>query len=83
MVPKGSIAIDGISLTVAQMDAKGFKVAIIPTTWKDTTFASATVGSKVNIETDILIKTIKKQLRTILPNGASELTTDKLKDFGF
>jgi riboflavin synthase len=83
MVPKGSVAIDGISLTVAQMDAKGFKVAIIPTTWKDTTLASATVGSKVNIETDIVIKTIKKQLANILPDGATGLSVSKLKELGF
>jgi riboflavin synthase len=55
MVAKGSVAIDGISLTVAEMDDKGFKVAIIPTTWNETTLGAAKVADTVNIETDIVI----------------------------
>lgn len=82
MVPKGSVAIDGISLTVAEMDSKGFKVAVIPTTWKETTLSKAKVGDKVNIETDILIKTIKKQLKNIIPDGGG-LNAEKFKEFGF
>ena len=83
MVPKGSVAIDGISLTVAEMDAKGFKAAIIPTTWNETTLGNASVGDAVNIETDIVIKTIKKQLSKILPSGGGGVTADKLRELGF
>ena len=82
IVPKGSVAIDGISLTVAEMDDKGFKVAVIPTTWSDTTLGVLNIGDEVNIETDIVIKTIKKQIEKIMPAGGG-LTLDKLRDCGF
>jgi riboflavin synthase len=83
MVAKGSVAIDGISLTVAEMDDKGFKVAIIPTTWNETTLGAAKVADTVNIETDIVIKTIKKQLSNILPSGGGGLDANKLRESGF
>lgn len=82
MVPKGSVAVNGISLTVAAMDEKGFKVAVIPTTWNQTTLCVLSVGDEVNIETDIIIKTIKKQLENIMPKGG-RLTLDKLRECGF
>ena len=82
MVPKGSVAVNGVSLTAAQMDADGFKVAVIPTTWNETTFSTMSVGDEVNIETDIIIKTVKKQLGNILPSGGG-LTIDKLRECGF
>lgn len=83
MVLKGSVAIDGISLTVAALDKTGFEVALIPTTLHETTWHNAHVGDAVNIETDILIKVIQKQLAKILPAGAGVLTPDKLKEYGF
>ena len=82
MVPKGSVAVDGISLTVASLDNTGFEVALIPTTLKETTWHKAAAGDVVNIETDILIKVVKKQLEKILPTGDG-LTIDKLKEYGF
>lgn len=82
MVPKGSVAIDGISLTVSKLDKTGFEVAAIPTTLKETTWHNAKTGDVVNIEIDILVKIIRKQLEEILPSG-SNLTFDKLKEYGF
>jgi riboflavin synthase len=82
MVNKGSVAVDGISLTIAKMDEGGFSIALIPTTLKDTTLGKARVGDVVNIETDILIKAVRKQLEKILPGGGT-LTAEKLKEFGF
>ncbi len=82
MVLKGSVAVDGISLTVAALDKSGFEIALIPTTLKDTTWHNAKTGDAVNIETDILIKVVQKQLAKILPVG-SNLTADKLKEYGF
>jgi riboflavin synthase len=81
MVLKGSVAVDGISLTVARLDKTGFEVAVIPTTLLETTWKTAKAGDIVNIETDILIKVVKKQLEKILPGGG--LTLDKLKEHGF
>jgi riboflavin synthase len=82
MVVKGSIAVDGISLTIASMDESSFSVAIIPETLKKTTLGTAKIGDTVNIETDIIVKTIKKQLDKILPRK-QQLTVDKLKELGF
>jgi riboflavin synthase len=82
IVAKGSVAIDGISLTVAKLDAKGFAVAVIPVTLKETTLRSAKTGDIVNIETDIICKTIKRQLEQM--TGKSEgLTMGKLQELGF
>ncbi|MBP8605591.1 MAG: riboflavin synthase [Phycisphaerae bacterium] len=81
IVLKGSVAIDGISLTVARVDAAGFDVALIPTTIKETCWMTAKVGDAVNIETDILVKIIQKQLSAILPQQT--ITVEKLKDYGF
>ena len=82
IVPKGSIAVDGISLTIAEVDKDNFKVAIIPETLNKTNLAKVKIGDKVNIETDIIVKTIKKQLEKILPQNQS-LTAEKLKELGF
>ncbi|MCK5172487.1 MAG: riboflavin synthase, partial [Planctomycetes bacterium] len=53
IVPKGSVAVNGVSLTVAKVDKGGFSIAVIPTTLKETTLAALKVGQAVNIETDI------------------------------
>jgi len=82
MVVKGSIAVDGISLTIANMDEGSFSASIIPETLKKTTLGKAKIGDTVNIETDIITKTIKKQLDKILPQKQS-LTIEKLKQSGF
>jgi riboflavin synthase len=82
MVVKGSVAVDGISLTIANMDGDSFSVSIIPETLKKTTLGQAKIGDAVNIETDIIIKTIKKQLERILPTE-QKLTAERLKELGF
>ena len=81
MVPKGSIAINGISLTIAKLDNNSFTVALIPTTIADTTLKNAKISDIVNIETDIIGKTIKKQIEKILPQSG-KLTAEKLKELG-
>lgn len=60
IVEKGSVALDGISLTVATVSEKGFCVYVIPHTLKQTTMMEKKTGSLINIETDILGKYIKK-----------------------
>ncbi len=82
IVPKGSIAVDGISLTIKSIAQDGFEVAIIPQTLKNTTLGNAKAGDKVNIETDIIVKTIARQLRNLLPKDQG-LTVEKLKELGF
>ena len=59
---KGSIAIDGISLTVADVDNTSFSIAIIPHTWEATNLSTKTSGDSVNIEVDVLAKYVERQL---------------------
>lgn len=82
MVVKGSVAVDGISLTIANIVQNGFTIAIIPETLKRTTLSMARIGDMVNIETDIIVKTIKRQLENILPK-TEPLTVERLKEMGF
>ncbi len=82
MVVKGSVAVDGISLTIAGIDQNSFTVALIPETLNKTTLSRVKISYEVNVETDIIVKTIKTQLEKILPQTQS-LTAEKLKELGF
>lgn len=63
LVEKGSVAVNGISLTVIDAGKDFFTVGIIPTTWKKTMLQFSRVGDKINIEVDILAKYIEKLLK--------------------
>lgn len=63
IVEKGSITIDGISLTVAYVDESCFKVSIIPHTGEETTLLTRTAGYEVNLETDIVGKYVEKLMK--------------------
>jgi riboflavin synthase len=82
IVLKGSVAVDGISLTVSKLDKTGFEVALIPTTLKETIWHQSKVGDAVNIETDILVKIIQQKLTAMLPNSEG-LTIEQLREHGF
>ncbi len=77
---KGSIAVDGISLTVVEVDSQGFSVWIVPHTLSATNLGALQLGGKVNLETDILAKYVNKALRG---DGAPALTLQQLKEAGF
>ncbi|MDR2115190.1 MAG: riboflavin synthase [Planctomycetaceae bacterium] len=62
MASKGSVAVDGVSLTLVRCDRELFSVALIPFTLKVTTLGSRKIGDKVNIETDILAKYVQRLL---------------------
>ena len=88
VVEKGSITIDGISLTVATVDDAGFSVSTIPHTVAQTNLNQRRRGDPVNLETDVVGKYIEKLLRPEAPNphiSASEstLTTELLLRCGF
>lgn len=70
IVEKGSIAIDGISLTVAYVDESVFKVSVIPHTAAETTLLSKKAGDIVNLENDIVGKYIEKLMRPVSAYGA-------------
>ena len=63
VVPKGSIAVDGISLTVVDAEADRFSVALIPHTLESTTLGQRGIDAAVNIETDVLAKYVQRLLR--------------------
>jgi riboflavin synthase len=69
MVPKGSVAVDGVSLTLVDVTADRFSVALIPHTLAQTTLGFKPVGAAVNIETDILAKYVAKLVQGMKPNG--------------
>ena len=79
IVPNGSIAIDGISLTVKEVEKSSFKVTIIPYTTSFTTIGMKKINDKVNLETDILAKYVEKTM-----SGKREtITQEFLKEKGF
>ena len=61
-VEKGSIALDGVSLTVAALDGQGFAVVLVPHTLEQTTLGSLTTGDEVNLEVDVLAKYVERLL---------------------
>jgi riboflavin synthase len=65
LVPKGSVAIDGVSLTIAALDQKSFQVALIPTTLKLTTLELKQPGWLFNLECDVMSKTIVSHLERL------------------
>jgi riboflavin synthase len=62
MASKGSVAVDGISLTLVEVRQASFRVALIPHTLSVTTLGRKHVGSTVNLETDLLAKYVRRQL---------------------
>ena len=83
IVEKGSVAIDGISLTVNAVSNDGFSVNIIPHTAAKTTLQFVRPGFKVNIETDIIGKYVERLLTGHLPAGRTGLTLESLAANGF
>jgi riboflavin synthase len=88
IVEKGSICIDGISLTVAAVGAETFQVSVIPHTGEETTLLKRSAGDLVNLENDVIGKYVEKLLWLGSPTTASEkkdsgLTMDFLREYGF
>jgi len=81
LVPKGSVAVDGISLTVVEPEGDTFGVALIPTTLQQTTLGRKRPGDAVNLEADMIGKHIYHYLKGL--SGGGGLTLDKLSRFGF
>jgi riboflavin synthase len=85
IIDKGSIAIDGISLTVAKLDEYGVQVAVIPHTWGNTNLRELRTGSRVNIETDVLGKYVHRLLceGNACNIDKSKVDADFLRKHGF
>jgi len=83
IAPKGSVALDGVSLTVVAVQADSFSVHIIPFTRKHTSFSALSVGDEVNIETDILAKYIRRDQKDPRSDPGRQLTMDDLRSAGY
>lgn len=81
LMPKGSIAIDGVSLTIVDVRDGCFSVALIPTTLELTTLADLRVGHRVNVESDMIVRTIVHTIESMRASGGLTLTT--LQSYGF
>lgn len=83
VVEKGSITIDGISLTVAALDREGFSVSIIPHTVSQTNLRQRRKGDAVNLETDIIGKYIERLLHPPQEKEKNTITREMLIKYGF
>ena len=85
VVSKGSIAIDGVSLTVARLEETRVTVAVIPETYRRTTLSRKREGDAVNVETDLIGKYVFRQLAGMgmAPARGGGLTLDRLREAGF
>ena len=74
MIPKGSVCVDGISLTIVDSNEKGFKLTIIPHTLKNTLFGEYQIGRKVNIESDVITRSVVSTLRNMSRKSKNALS---------
>jgi riboflavin synthase len=82
VVPKGFVAVDGISLTVAEVDRRSLQIAIIPDTIKRTTIQFRRPGDRVNLEADVLVKAVVRQ-QQLSRAGDDQQLMDTLRQAGF
>ena len=80
MVPKGSVALAGVSLTLAGVAEGRFSVALVPTTLEATTLGEVRVGARLNVELDIIGKYVRRYLEQLAGGG---VTMRKLREEGF
>jgi riboflavin synthase len=83
VVEKGSVCLDGISLTVVETSSGWFEVEIIPHTWRETTLRSLRRGDRVHAEWDIIAKYVRNMLAGYLDGGGGGVTLEKLFASGF
>ncbi|MDD4817270.1 MAG: riboflavin synthase [Victivallaceae bacterium] len=83
VVSKGSVAVDGISLTVIDAADAWFTVALIPTTLTETAIGSRKIGEPLNLESDVLAKYVRGNPAASKPKSKGALTMEKLREEGF
>lgn len=84
VVSKGSVAVDGISLTIAEIHDGGFSVSVIPETYDSTTLRLKRVGDSVNLEPDLILKYVRMSVEALLgKDGEEGITMEKLINSGF
>lgn len=80
---KGSICVDGISLTVNKVDANAFELNIVPHTLANTTMSDFVEGTEVNLEVDIIARYLERMLLAGEDNASGSITLEKLRQSGF
>ena len=80
-VPQGSLAVDGVSLTIAGLTTGSIRISLIPHTVAATTLSALRVGAEVNLEADVIGKYVRAYLAR--PGSAQGLTFEKLSEAGF
>ncbi len=83
IVEKGSITVDGISLTVAALGADWFEIAVIPHTWAATNLSTLARGAAVNLEVDIIAKYVERMIGAYSNQPKDKLTIEKLTELGY
>ena len=83
MILEGSIALDGISLTIARLSGTEVGINIIPHTWAHTNLSYLKVGDFINTEVDVIAKYVDKLLPASLKNESNKINMERLKDLGF
>lgn len=83
VIPRGSVAVDGISLTVTGRDSSGFSISIIPHTWAVTSLRGRRPGAEVNIEADLIARYVAGLLEPLSAEKKSTLTLERLADLGY
>jgi riboflavin synthase len=83
IVEKGAITVDGISLTVNQLDGSSFSISLVPYTQQRVILHQKSVGEPVNLEVDLIGKYVEKLVAPYAPPEARALTLQKLKEHGF
>lgn len=81
LVYKGSVAVEGISLTIAALADEYFEIAVIPKTWEMTNLSSLKPGDEVNLEADVIAKYVERMMQMRVP--AEGITMETLKNAGF
>ncbi len=83
LVYKGSISVEGISLTIAELGADFFEIAVIPKTWELTNLSSLKAGDEVNLEADVIAKYVERILLYGRAERSENITMEKLSKLGF
>lgn len=81
LVYKGSISVEGISLTIAALTDSYFEIAVIPKTWELTNLSTLKPGDEVNLEADVIAKYVERILK--FEKHSSGITMEKLKELGY
>jgi len=83
LIKEGSIAISGISLTIADVTKNEISLSIIPHTWQNTNLRDKEVNDKVNVEIDILAKYVEKLLTKVNNSSNKNISESWLKEIGY